>query len=142
MPGHKFSKGHQKFGGRQKGGPRRKLDPQLKRRLQEFLDQGLRISPLDAMLGVLKLRIEEGDYEGALAAAAQAAPYCHAKLNATDIRVQHATDRSDTDITNEIAILRAKLDAARSLPAPPVTIDVPVEPEPEPVIVDRIAAGK
>src|SRR5215469_15150161 len=146
MPGHKFSKGHQKFGGRRKGGPRRKLDPKLKQRLQEFLDQGLRISPLDAMLGVLKIRIEEGDYNGALLAAEKAAPYCHAKLAMSEVRVQHSTERSDSEIAADIAALRAKLEAARSLPAPalPVTIDVPLgpaEPEPVTVDVDPAAAG-
>jgi hypothetical protein len=128
MPGYKFSRGHQKFGGRQKGGPRHKLDPKLKERLQEFLDQGVRISPLDCMVGVMKLRIEAGDYEGALTAAEKAAPYCHSKLAMTEVRMSTAPQRSDSDIATEISALRAKLDAARALPAPPITIDVPAEP--------------
>jgi hypothetical protein len=132
---HRFKKGHPRYGGRQKGvppGTSKKLkeiqarDPELVRRLQEFLDQGVKITPLDCMLGVLKLRIEQGDYEGALSAAAQAAPYCHAKLNATDIRVQR-TERSDSDITAELVALRAKLDAARALPPPPPTISPTIE---------------
>jgi hypothetical protein len=119
-----------KTGGRTKGGPYRKLDPKLRSKLEAFLLDGIRITPLDAMLGVLKIRIEEGDYDGALTAAEKAAPYCHAKLNATDINVRHsAGDRTDDQIATEIALLRAKLDAARSLPAPPVTIEATPEPE-------------
>ena len=126
-----FQKGRSKTGGRRKGGPYRKLDPKLNQKLQRFLDDGIRISPLDAMLGVLKIRIEEGDYDGALAAAEKAAPYCHAKLAMSEVRVQHSTDRSDSEIAADIAALRAKLEAARSLPAPalPVTIEVSAEPE-------------
>jgi hypothetical protein len=134
-----FQKGRSKTGGRRKGGPYRKLDPKLTQKLQQFLDDGVRISPLDAMLGVMKIRIEEGDYDGALVAAEKAAPYCHAKLAMSEVRVQHSTDRSDSELAADIVALRAKLEAARSLPAPalPVTIDVPLEPaEPEPVTVD------
>jgi hypothetical protein len=81
-----------------------------------------------------------------LVAAEKAAPYCHAKLAMSEIRVQHSTDRSDAEIAADIAALRAKLEAARSLPAPattpPVTIDVPLEPtEPEPVTVDVDSAA-
>jgi hypothetical protein len=123
-----FVKGRKKTGGRSRGGPYRKLDPKLRSKLQQFLDEGIRITPLDAMLGVLKIRIEEGDYDGALTAAEKAAPYCHAKLNATDINIRHsAGDRTDDQISAEIALLRAKLDTARSLPAPPVTIEAAVE---------------
>jgi hypothetical protein len=137
-----FQKGRSKTGGRRKGGPYRKLDPKLNQKLQQFLDDGIRISPLDAMLGVLKIRIEEGDYDGALVAAEKAAPYCHAKLAMSEVRVQHSTDRSDSEIAADIAALRAKLEAARSLPALPVTIDVPLEPaEPEPVTVDVDSAA-
>jgi hypothetical protein len=125
-----FQKGRSKTGGRRKGGPYRKLDPKLNQKLQQFLDDGMRISPLDAMLGVLKIRIEEGDYNGALVAAEKAAPYCHAKLAMSEVRVQHSTDRSDAESAADIATLRAKLDAARSLPAPalPVTLEVSAEP--------------
>jgi hypothetical protein len=59
-----FQKGRSKTGGRRKGGPYRKLDPKLTQKLQQFLDDGFRISPLDAMLGVLKIRIEEGTMMG------------------------------------------------------------------------------
>jgi hypothetical protein len=117
-----FQKGRSKTGGRRKGGPYRKLDPKLNQKLQQFLDDGIRISPLDAMLGVMKIRIEEGDYNGALVAAEKAAPYCHAKLAMSEVRVQ-VSDRSDSDIAADIAALRVKLEAARSLLAPPVVIE-------------------
>ena len=64
----------------------KKRDPLLQQRLQEFLDQGVRITPLDCMLGIMKVRIEEGNYDGALTAAEKAAPYCHPKLAMTDLR--------------------------------------------------------
>jgi hypothetical protein len=118
----------------------KKRDPVLQQRLQEFLDQGVRITPLDCMLGIMKIRIEEGNYDGALTAAEKAAPYCHSKLAMTEVRMGTAPARSDSDIASEIAALRAKLDAARSLPAPPITIDASAEPEaeaaPEPVSID------
>ena len=138
-----FQKGRLKTGGRKKGEPYRKLDPKMRAKIQAFLDDGIKIMPLDCMLGVLKIRIEEGDYDGALSAAEKAAPYCHAKLAMSEVRVQHSTDRSDSEIAADIAALRAKLDAARSLPAPsPVTIDVPLEPaEPEPVTADADSAA-
>jgi hypothetical protein len=68
-----------------------------------------------------------------------------AKLAMSEVRVQHSSDRSDSEIAADIAALRAKLDAARSLPpSSPVTIDVPLEPtEPELVTVhvDPATAG-
>ena len=79
------------------------------------------------MLGMMQVRIDQGEYDFALAAAEKAAPYCHAKLPMSEVRVQHSTDRSDSEIAADIAALRVKLETARSLPAPPVTIDVAVE---------------
>jgi hypothetical protein len=77
---------------------------------------------------IMQIRIEQCDFDGALVAAEKAAPYCHAKLNATDINVRHsAGDRTDDQIAAEITALRAKLDAARELLAPPVTIEATVE---------------
>jgi hypothetical protein len=49
------------------------------------------------------------------------------------------TDRTDDQITAEIAALRAKLDAASSLPAPAPVIDLVAEPA-EPVEVTTALA--
>jgi hypothetical protein len=144
-----FQKGHPRYGGRQKGLPgvgkdARKVKP-IKQRIEELLGEEIKFTPLQVMHAVMHVRLERNDLDGALTAAEKAAPYCHAKLAMTDVRVKHSnTDRSDSDIATEIANLRAKLNAARALPAPPVNIDVllaPAEPEPVTVDVDSGAAG-
>jgi hypothetical protein len=124
-----------KVAGRKKGTPNHstvrrvellaEVDEELRR-----MDDPNAGTPLTVMLRVMRYRLREKDYKSAVEIAALAAPYCHAKLNATDIRVHTATDRSDADIAAEIAALRAKRDAALVLPAPAssVVIDVPVEP--------------
>jgi hypothetical protein len=122
-----FQKGRKKTGGRRKGGPYHRLPEDLRQKFQDFVAAGRTVSPLDCMLGVMQVRIDQGEYDLALAAAEKAAPYCHAKLAMSEVRVQHSTDRSDSEIAADIAALRAKLEAARSLPAPPVTIDVTAE---------------
>jgi hypothetical protein len=108
-----------------------KID-ELTRAKQEFqaaLAGEMKFTPLQVMHAIMLLRIGRGDHEGALMAAREAAPYCHARLNATDVRVKHATaDRLDSEIAAEITALRAKLDAARALPAPPITIEATAQP--------------
>jgi hypothetical protein len=124
-PANFFKQGHKKTGGRKKGTPN-KMTSLLKKRFQELMDSEVKMTPLQAMLGILKIRVDQGDFEGALLAAEKAAPYVHARLNATDVRVLHSVaGKSDSEIAVEIAALRAKLDAARSLPAPPVIDAVP-----------------
>jgi hypothetical protein len=91
------------------------------------------------MHAVMLLRISQGDDAGALQAASEAAPYVHSRLNATDLRVHSTTDRTDDQITAEIAALRTKFDAARSLPAPAPVIDLVSEPA-EPIEVTAAPA--
>jgi hypothetical protein len=108
-----------------------KID-ELTRAKQEFqaaLAGEMKFTPLQVMHAIMLLRISQGDHEGALMAAREAAPYCHARLNATDVRLQHSiADRPDSEIAAEIVALRTKLDAARSLPAPPITIEATARP--------------
>jgi hypothetical protein len=91
---------------------------------------GHAVTPLDAMLMVLKARLERGDENGILAAAAAAAPYCHARLAQSDVTVRHClADMSDADLVAEIEQLRQmqqQVAAARALPVPKV-IEAAVE---------------
>jgi hypothetical protein len=81
-------------------------------------------SPLAVMCGVMCLRLQEKDYKAAVEVAALAAPYVHAKLNASDINVKHSlAGKSDSELAAARELLRSKLEAARALPPPPPTID-------------------
>jgi hypothetical protein len=62
-----------------------------------------------------------GDHAGALAAAAAAAPYVHARLALTDLHVRHSVaDRSDVELAADIELLRQKLALVRPGLAPPL----------------------
>src|SRR4051794_40491004 len=106
-----FRKGQAKIGGRRSGSKNRrtramdaKID-ELTRAKQEFqaaLAGEMKFTPLQVMHAIMLLRIGQGDHEGALMAAREAAPYCHARLNAADVRVQHSIgDRPDSEIAAE-----------------------------------------
>jgi hypothetical protein len=96
---------------------------------KELVSEEIRLTPLQVMQLIMQVRVEQADFDGALVAAEKAAPYCHARLNATDINLRRsAGDRTDEQVAAEIAALRAKLDAARALPPPSVTIEATVEP--------------
>jgi hypothetical protein len=131
--GMPFKKGRVKTGGRKKG-IRTKRREEADARVRQLISQEVQFTPLQVMMVCMQARIEVGDYDGALVAAEKAAPYCHAKLAMSEVKVQHSTNRSDSDIAAE------KLDAARSLPAPPIIIDITAEPAaellPEPVSVE------
>jgi hypothetical protein len=91
----------------------------------------LKLSPLEVMQAVMLLRINKGDYDGALVAAEKAAPYMHAKLNATDVNVRHSyASKSDAEVAAEIELLRQKIAIAqRPSAAVPRLIEATAEPE-------------
>ena len=155
MPRHLFQKGHIKTGGRKKGS--KNSGPSVaERRVQasesanreamvrmeiirlaprEEIDAALArinwLTPLEVLLACMQLKLERGDVDGALLAAEKAAPYSHAKLNATDVRVQHSTaDKDDAAVAAEIENLRAKIQRAQAAPtliegsAEPVEVDL------------------
>ena len=45
------------------------------------------ITPLEVMLEAMRQRYDAGDLDGACAAAKDAAPYCHPRLNAIDAKL-------------------------------------------------------
>jgi hypothetical protein len=119
-------RGHPKWGGKKKG--TRNINSRVRERermLQAAIaaaltpEQVAELSPLEVMRTVMRRRIQAGDEAGALAAAAVAAPYVHARLSMSDVRVQHSTaDRSDTEIAREIEALRRRVEAARAAETP------------------------
>jgi hypothetical protein len=101
------------------------------------------MTPLEVMLRAMRQRYGEGDILGALTAAGMAAPYVHARLSASDIRVHHnnPANRSDTEIAMEIEGLRKRIEAARAVEAVPL-IEAQVVPEPVEVVEADQRAGK
>jgi hypothetical protein len=88
---------------------------------QAALAGEMRFTPLQVMNAVMLLRIGQGDHEGALQAAREAAPYVHAKLVASEVRVQHSfAQRSDEEVALEIETLRAKIARSKELPPPQI----------------------
>jgi hypothetical protein len=89
-------RGHPKWGGRRKGLSnlalaRRELALQEAMAAALTPEQVAELSPLEVMRTVMRRRIQAGDDAGALAAAAVAAPYVHARLAMSEVRVQHST---------------------------------------------------
>ena len=124
-----FQKGRAKTGGRKKG-VRNKASREAREKFRDFLRENITFTPLQVMHAVMQARIETGDLEGALSAAEKAAPYSHAKLNATDVHVRHSiSDKPDAVVAAEIEALRAKIERSRSVPpliessAEPVEVD-------------------
>ena len=66
---------------------------------------------LSCMTLVMAARMEAGDLSGALVAAELAAPYCHARLNSTDLRVttRDSSNLSDEELMAEIAELERRI---------------------------------
>jgi hypothetical protein len=91
-------------------------------------EQVAELSPLEVMRAVMRRRFQAGDDAGALAAAAVAAPYVHARLQMSEVNIHHTTaNRSDDDIAREIEALRRRIEAAHAAEGPPL-IEAQVEP--------------
>jgi hypothetical protein len=112
-------KGHPRYGGRQKGSLNRK-----DRLHQQAIaaatiaaaltpEQVAELTPLEVMRAIMRNRFRAGDYNGALAAARECAPYCHARLAQTEMRITgELSAMSDADLTEEIAALEARIAAS------------------------------
>ena len=107
-------------GGRVKGTPNKKT--RLKRQevinalIAETLapDQVELLQPLEVMLRVMRARVLAGDDAGALVAAAACAPYCHARLSSSDLRITNTmAAKTDEERLREAAELEARMAAAR-----------------------------
>jgi len=143
MPSPRYQRGHKKIGGR-KGTPNKKTQRRLaleklsSDELQQIMLAELKLSPLEVMQAVMLLRINRGDYDGALVAAEKAAPYMHPRLNATDVNVRHSyANKSDAEVAAEIESLRQKIEIAQrqSTAATPPMIEATAEPlEPAPAL--------
>jgi hypothetical protein len=141
MPSPRYQMGHKKLGGRSRGTPNKKTQRRLaleklsSAELQQIMLAELKLSPLEVMQAVMLLRINKGDYDGALVAAEKAAPYMHPRLNATDLNVRHSyASKSDAEVATEIESLKQKIAIAhrQSARAPPMieATAEPVEPAP------------
>jgi hypothetical protein len=84
-----------------------------------LLDHLEGLTPLAIMQAVMRQRYAVGDYLGALAAAREAAPYVHARLTSSEVKVSHSLgDKSDAELDEEVAMIRHKVALARLTPAP------------------------
>jgi hypothetical protein len=134
-----FQKGRAKTGGRKKGTPnkatirRNRVLAQIERDARRMGQDPLLVSPLEVMRTVMCFRIAQRDYKGALEAAALAAPYVHARLNATDVKVQHTlTSKSDAEVAAEIQALQQKLAIAQR----PPQIEAIADPDDPPPVAE------
>jgi hypothetical protein len=128
-----FQKGHTKWGGKRKGSVNKKTEARMhlfadtEQALIQLGQDPTHVSPLMVMCSVMCFRLQQKDYKAAVEIAQMAAPYVHAKLNATDVNVRHSlANRSDSEVAAELAAIRAKIEAARTLPAPPIIDAEPV----------------
>jgi hypothetical protein len=100
------------------------------------------LSPLAVMQSIMQFHFGAGDYDRALAAAKEAAPFCHPKLAQSDVTVRHSLGTmSDSDLAAEIAAIhamQAQVEAARVLSAPML---IEAEGTPESAEVEVLAAA-
>jgi hypothetical protein len=81
----------------------------------EIPDEIRDMTPLEAILLCMRWSIAAQDRVGILAAAAAAAPYCHARLASPDVRVTSTQDSmSDEELKAEIAELERRIAAAEA----------------------------
>jgi hypothetical protein len=120
-----FQPGHPRYGGSKKGKPYRKTVERREaqaRALAKAIEAAdipeftiTELNPLNVMLFVMVERFRAGDHQSALVAAQAAAPYVHARLSSSDVKVTttHA-DKSDEELQAEIAEVERRIAAART----------------------------
>ncbi len=113
-------KGEPKTGGRKAGAPNKATLARAQAIADALVAEQLTpeqieaLEPLPVMLRIMRARTAAGDDAGALAAAALAAPYRHAKLTSTDLHVSGQLDTRDPEtVKAEIAEIEALMAAAR-----------------------------
>jgi hypothetical protein len=110
-----------KSGGRRKGTPNKSKRPRFR---NEVLDRAMtrikaqvpevvrEMTPLEAILLVMRWSLAEQDRPMILAAASAAAPYCHARLQSAEVRVINpASGMSDEELKAEIEALERRIKA-------------------------------
>jgi hypothetical protein len=115
-------KGGRKAGGRKAGTPnkvtllkREALDASYAR-VGITQEQLAEITPLKAMLICMHRALEQQDYDAVLTAATAAAPFVHARLASTEVKVSGSlSTRSDAELAQEIAELERKAAAVQSV---------------------------
>jgi hypothetical protein len=129
-----FRKGHAKVGGRKKGTLNKSAEQKLifgndfKAAIKELALA--RLTPLEVMHAIMMIKIAKGDYDGAMEAAEKAAPFCHPKLNAAEVRVQHSlVDRTDDELAASILSLREKFAISKRQPSEGPLIDMTMRAE-------------
>jgi hypothetical protein len=133
-------KGTPKTGGRVAGTPNKSTRHQtlvqtisaaglLPEQIAAKVDEGslpakvLAMTPLEILYAVMHRRFAAGDLEGAVAAAREAAPYVHARLAHTELRVRNEfASKSDAELVEELAMLDARLAAVAESEAPADTV--------------------
>ncbi len=69
-----------------------------------------RLTPLEVMHAIMFIKLGKSDYDGALAVAEKAAPFCHPKLTAAEVKVQHGFNgRTEEELAASIMAIREKL---------------------------------
>jgi hypothetical protein len=114
-------KGLPKTGGRKKGSKNRTeadkyfFGPDFRSAMKELAIA--RLTPLEVMHAVMFIKIGKGDYDGAMLAAEKAAPFCHPKLNAAEVHVQHSLSaHTSEELAADILALREKLAIVQQRP--------------------------
>ena len=115
-------KGHPRWGGRAKGARNKAKvtrEQAMARALREAIANapgGPDITPLSAMLMVLRWGMEMGDLlPTIMGAAVAAAPYVHPRLNSSELRVRHEFDgMSDAELLIEAQAIERKLVEAQA----------------------------
>jgi hypothetical protein len=111
-------RGSPKTGGRRAGTPNKFTVVKAEAMAEAVQAQALTeaeiatITPLDALLYVLRRYLVAHDWHGAIQAASAAAPYVHYKLSASDVRIRHEVGGlSDEQIAAERQLLLTKRQA-------------------------------
>ena len=114
--------GHKKVGGRKKGMPNKATVERARSIAQAYAEAKLTeadvssITPLEALLLVMRRRLMAGDDVGVVAAAVAAAPYCHARLVTSEVTVTNKYHLlSDRELADARRDLRQKMLASGRL---------------------------
>jgi|GEM_PF-2921401 hypothetical protein len=76
-------------------------------------DETSALCPLDVLLAVMRMRWQEGDFEGAVAIARLAAPYLHPKCGSKSTKSKNLAELTDA----ELSLALASIDEGESIEA-------------------------
>jgi hypothetical protein len=107
--------GHPRYGGRVAGTPNRATVAKAEAIALAHDAMGMtaadiaKLTPLDGMMLVMRWGVETKNPGVVLAAAAAAAPYVHARLSQSEVRISGTVTLSDEQLQQEIAALEARM---------------------------------